>query len=139
MKAILPILALTVFASCVPEILKVEYQSTTMMGKTVISATPDSVIVSFNGRGEPKRDARATEEGEWDLIMAQLESVDLKTMADLVAPSEKRFTDAAPYAKFMIHTKDSVYSSCAFDGGNPPAELKTLESTIKKVASGEKD
>jgi len=112
---------------------KVEYRSTTMMGKTLVEITQDSVVVSFNGRGEPTRTARKTDSSEWMNLASAMEGVDLNKIATLEAPTNKRATDAAPYGTIIITTKDSSYTSASFDGKNPHEMLMPLMNEIVKI------
>ena len=112
---------------------KVEYRSTTMMGKTSVEITADSVVISFNGRGEPTRSSRSTESSEWMSLGKAMEGVDLNKIATLEAPSNKRATDAAPYGTIFITTKDSTYTSASFDGKNPHEMLMPLMNEIVKI------
>ena len=120
------------------EIEKVSYSSATMMGRTVTTVTKDSVTVAFNGRGEPTYYSRATKTSEWEGIMKSLAEVDLKKIAELEAPSNKRATDAAPFGMFEVSTKDSTYQSNGFDGKNPHAMLMPLMEEILKIQEANK-
>src|SRR5687768_16160887 len=135
MKNMLFILMLNVLlVSCgEDDIVKYEYFSTTMMGKTIVTIRPDSVITTFNGRGTPTRTARATDASEWTALYKSLEGVDLDQIGTLEAPSDKRSTDAAPFGKIIVTTKDSVYISALFDGKNPHEMLMPLMNEIVKV------
>ncbi|MCB9225160.1 MAG: hypothetical protein R2780_01110 [Crocinitomicaceae bacterium] len=115
------------------DITKVSYSSTTMMGRTVLSVSPDSVVFTFNGRGEPTYYARETKSSEWEGIMKSLAEVDLKKMAELEAPSNKRMTDAAPFGQFLISTKDTTYESAGFDGKNPNEVLMPVMQEMLKI------
>ena len=58
--------------------------------------------------------------------------MNLSKISDLKAPSDKRYSDGAMIASFII-TKDKVdYKSSEFDHGNPPKELKTLYELLYK-------
>ena len=120
------------------DVKKVEYHTTTMMGRTITTVRPDSVIVTFNGRGEPTYYARETEEGEWSTIVESIKEIDLDEIAELEAPSNKRATDAAPFAKFVVETKKGTYESNGFDGGNPNEALKPLMQAFENIKSNNK-
>ena len=131
-------LALAIISCKDLDVQKVSYTTTTMMGRTVMSVSPDSVIVTFNGRGEPTYFARETKSSEWEGIMNSLKEVDLKKIADLLAPSNSRTTDAAPYAQFDVYTKDSTFTSASFDGKNPNEVLMPLMEEILKIQDANK-
>ncbi|MBK7129929.1 MAG: hypothetical protein IPM74_04495 [Crocinitomicaceae bacterium] len=115
------------------DITKYEYRSTTMTGRTVVSITQDSTIISFTGRGEPTRTARGTSSTEWASLAKAMEGVDLSKIASLEAPSNKRATDAAPFGSIEITSKDTVYTSASFDGKNPHEMLMPLMNEIVKI------
>jgi heat shock protein HslJ len=135
MKSLLTLMfAATLLISCnETDIVSYEYHSTTMMGKTKVIITQDSVVTSFNGRGEPTRTARATQSSEWTALAASLKEVDLSKISTLESPTNKRATDAAPFGSIIITTKDSTYTSAGFDGKNPHDMLKPLMEEIVKV------
>ena len=115
------------------EVNQFEYTTTTMMGRTQLLVTQDSVVVDFNGRGEPTHFSRATKAQEWSGLMLSLKEVDLDKVASLEAPSNKRATDAAPFAYFEFTTKDSTYRSASFDHKNPNSMLKPCMDEIIKI------
>lgn len=135
MKSLLTLIFVTtLLISCnETDIVSYEYHSTTMMGKTKVIITQDSVITTFNGRGEPTRTARVTQSSEWTSLAASLKDVDLSKISTLESPTNKRATDAAPYGTIIVTTKDSTYTSASFDGKNPHDMLKPLMEEIVKV------
>lgn len=136
MKNLLLLTLLSAFlVACVEsEVEKVEYQSTTMMGRTLVTITKDSVISEFNGRGEPWRKVRTTNAGEWTDLLSILAEVKLEDIPTYEAPTNKRATDAAPFGTLFVHTKDSVYKSKTFDGYDSHEALKPAMDHIKKMA-----
>ena len=124
--------ALTLISCKELEVNTFEYTTSTMMGKTQMIVTQDSVTVDFNGRGEPTHFARATKSEEWSGLMLSLQEVDLDKIADLEAPSDMRSTDASPFAYFIFATKDSSYRSATFDHKNPNSMLMpTMEKILE--------
>lgn len=61
------------------------------------------------------------------------QATNLENMANLKAPSEKRFYDGATTATFTITNKSSSYRSTEFDGGNPPAEIKEIVDFVVAI------
>lgn len=134
MKSLIVLFAVAItFLSCKEmDIKKVEYRSTTMMGKTTVTITADSVVTTFNGRGDATRTSRTLSTGEWNALMESLVKVELSKISSLESPTNKRATDAAPYGTIEITTKDSVYTSASFDGKNPHEMLMpTMQEIIK--------
>ena len=130
--SILVVAAVTV--SCKElDVVQYEYRSTTMMGKTIVTITQDSVVTTFNGRGDATRTARVTEPAEWVNLAKSLENVEFGKIASLESPTNKRATDAAPFGTIVITTKDSVYTSASFDGKNPHEMLQPLMQEIVKI------
>jgi len=135
MKTILIlILFSTILFSCEEtDIVQFDYQSTTMMGKTIITVRQDSVITSFVGRGNPTRTARATQNSEWLALVNSLKDVDLTKISTLESPTNKRATDAAPFGTLIVTTKETVFTSSAFDGKNPHEMLMPLMNEMAKI------
>ena len=59
-----------------------------------------------------------------------INDIHLEKMSSLKAPSERRTTDGALHADFIITVGEEVYKSITFDEGNPPKELKKLEDLL---------
>ena len=141
MKAtLILILFSTLLFSCEEtDILQFDYQSTTMMGKTVVTVTQDSVVTSFNGRGTPTRTARPTQKSEWLALVNSVKDVDLTKISELESPTNKRATDAAAFGKLTVTTKETTYTSSDFDGKNPHEILMPLMNEIVKIWESEKE
>ncbi len=138
MKFFIPIFALFIIASCkTSNVIQYEYKSTTQLGAQTTIVTADSLITQFNGRIGSKREARAITAQEWKAIGSSISEVDLKTLAEMKSPSDKRATDAAPYGSVKLITKDSTYASQSFDGYHSPEALLPLMGMIQKLR-GEK-
>lgn len=60
--------------------------------------------------------------------------LNVKNLPNLKDPSQDRFFDGAPIATFSITTKEATYSSVAFDGGNPPAEIKDIVNKLIEIS-----
>ena len=60
------------------------------------------------------------------------QEIKLTKIADLIAPSDKRFSDKTLSARFIIKKNDISYISSDFDHGNPPKELKELYLILEK-------
>lgn len=114
------------------------YESTTMMGKTTYTITQDSVVMNFNGRGEPRRTARKTESNEWSSLNKALGELDLAAIKDMEAPSNLRATDAAPFAKLYVKTAKEEFASKTFDGYKPHESLQPLMDAIKAIIDKDK-
>jgi hypothetical protein len=131
-------MALTLISCKELEVEKLQYETVTMMGKTTLAVTKDKVVVDFNGRGEPTHFERDTKDSEWAALIMGMKDVKLDEVNSLVAPSEKRATDAAPFAKMLFVTPDSTYVSASFDHKNPNAMLMPLMDEILKIQAENK-
>ena len=67
---------------------------------------------------------------KWNKLLSLVKIIDLNTLKDLEAPSDKRFSDAALAAHFNIVTTVKKYESSDFDDGNPPKEIKKIVSEL---------
>jgi hypothetical protein len=127
------LVAVTFFSCKEAEVTQFEYSTVTMMGKTLMIVSQDKVTVDFSGRNEPTHYERETKYGEWVALMKSLKEVDLEKVNGLEAPSNKRATDAAPFATFSFVTADSTYKSASFDHKNPNDMLMPLMQEFIKV------
>lgn len=62
-----------------------------------------------------------------------ISKIKLSEIKDLIAPSNKRFTDGALIASFTIKKGDTNFVSSNFDHDNPPKEMQELYQEIKKL------
>lgn len=60
--------------------------------------------------------------------------VDKEGLKDLKDPTQKRFYDGAPIAKFRIIEGNTTYETVDFDGGFPPTEIKELVEKVIEVS-----
>ena len=75
-------------------------------------------------------------DADWNYLVDEFRKVDLNTISNLKAPSEKRFYDGAAAANVTITFKGSTYVSSSFDHGNPPEEIKNLVNKIVSFING---
>jgi hypothetical protein len=59
-----------------------------------------------------------------DLVNKEISRINLSTINNLKAPTDKRSYDGAMYTLIISGTKE--YTSTTFDDTNPPIELKAL-------------
>lgn len=74
-------------------------------------------------------------DADWKEILAVYKNLNLKAIANLKAPSEKRFYDGAPIAHFKVIEDGITYQSTDFDGGYPPAEIDNIVNKIITLAA----
>jgi len=73
-------------------------------------------------------------DAEWKTILANFKKLDLKTLSELKAPTEKRFYDGAAMANFTIQTANETYTVPTFDHGFPPAAIEKIVNTLNELA-----
>jgi hypothetical protein len=139
MRILLLAIATITLMSCQDlDIVKYEYQTSTMMGRTVLSVTQDSVVVTFSGRGEPTYYGRAVKPSEWKAVNASMKKVDLTEVPFLKAPSNARATDRVAYAKFTFIGEKTSTTSSDFDANKPHDMLMPLMKEIQKIQKANK-
>ena len=74
----------------------------------------------------------------WKNIMQKVDSIDVKALSSLVAPTQKRLYDGAAHANIKITMDGKMYETQGFDHGFPPEEIKFLCDKIIEVASNDK-
>ncbi|GAA4280525.1 hypothetical protein [Gaetbulibacter aestuarii] len=90
-------------------------------------------IKTISARGE-KPIEKACPDDLWASLVNNLDSLDLKTIENLKAPSDKRLFDGAAHASLSINYKDKTYKSPSFDHGNPPKAIASLVKVIRSAA-----
>ncbi|UUC46350.1 hypothetical protein [Flavobacterium cerinum] len=71
---------------------------------------------------------------EWNEIMTSFKKLDLKTVSELKAPTEKRFYDGAAMANFTIRAGNETYTVPTFDHGFPPAAIEKIVNKLNELA-----
>ena len=71
---------------------------------------------------------------DWKILNSEFQKLKLETIKDLVAPSEKRHTDAAAFGKLKIRQDKNEYSSNEFDNANPPEAIAKFTNKIMAIA-----
>ncbi|HEY0090886.1 MAG TPA: hypothetical protein VGB43_00240 [Flavobacterium sp.] len=89
-----------------------------------------SVSTDRDGKDSPVK--TKISDADWKMIMDAFQKVNLENLANLKAPTEKRFYDGAAIAGLKVTFKGKTYQTTDFDHGFPPAEIATL---VNKVAS----
>lgn len=72
------------------------------------------------------------------LVLLELyKNVNKEGLKDLKDPTQKRFYDGAPIARFKIIDGENTYETVDFDGGFPPAEIKEIVEKVIEVTQKE--
>ena len=106
--------------------LEIEYTTKTRGNSVIIIYKENSLTYTstsedklINVKGEDKKK-----------LFDEVSKIKLSKIKDLKAPTEKRFTDAALFANFVIKKEDITYISSDFDHEYPPKELTMLYDTL---------
>jgi hypothetical protein len=109
--------------------LKLIYQAHTRGFFEEVSITEKSIVLLNNRRRiNPVIDSITTE--KWKACVDLVNTIDLKSMSQLIAPSNLRKSDRVPFAHLSIIKKGDTLKSIDFDHKNPPKELKELVDLI---------
>lgn len=66
----------------------------------------------------------------WARIVSEFKKINLETIPQLKAPTEKRFHDGAAIANLRIIKNGKKYETNGFDDGFPPAEIEKLVTLL---------
>lgn len=70
---------------------------------------------------------------EKERLIKEVSKIELSEIENLIAPSEKRFTDGALSANFIIKKNNTAFTSSDFDHKNPPEALKNLYEVLLAI------
>lgn len=98
-------------------------------GLTQLRITPAMAISS--SRTEKKYITMSPE--KWNELLGTLKEIDLASISQLKAPTQKRLVDAAFHCRILISTKNKKYQTTYFDSGIPMMELKPLYDKIEAI------
>ena len=112
--------------------LKLIYQAHTRGFFEEVSITEKSMVFLNNRKRINPVNGSITSE-EWKACIDLVDTIDLKSMSQLTAPSNLRKTDRVPFAYLAIIKKGDTLKSSDFDHKNPPKELKELVDLILSI------
>ena len=135
-KAIVLLFTILFFAGCVGQkkavdsSIKVEYKAYSRGFYQTIRVENQMVFISKNREEKPV--AFKLSAAEWNSVILVVNELNLETLSQMKAPTEKRLFDGAAIASFKITKQGKVYESQSFDHGYPPAET---EKIVNKMLS----
>ena len=135
-KAIVLLFTTLFFAGCVGQkkavdsSIKVEYKAYSRGFYQTIRVENQMVFVSKNREEKPV--AFKLSAAEWNSVILVVNELNLETLSQMKAPTEKRLFDGAAIASFKITKQGKTYESQSFDHGYPPAET---EKIVNKMLS----
>lgn len=98
-------------------------------GITQLSITPALAIST--SKTEKKYITISPE--KWSELLSTIKELDLSSINQLKAPTQKRLVDAAFHCRIFISTKNKKYQTGYFDSGIPMMELKPLYDKIEAI------
>ena len=109
--------------------LKLIYQAHTRGFFEEVSITEKSIVL-LNNRRRINHVIDSITIEKWKACVDLVNTIDLKSMSQLIAPSNLRKSDRVPFAHLSIIKKGDTLKSIDFDHKNPPKELKELVDLI---------
>jgi hypothetical protein len=96
----------------------------------------DQKIAVSKDRNQEKMPAGVKiSDADWKFLVGEFQKINLDGIADLKAPTEKRFYDGAAIGNLKITYKEKEYTSAAFDNGFPPVEIEKFVNKITALAN----
>ncbi len=135
-KAIVLLFTILFFAGCagqkkvVDSSIKVEYKVYSRGFYQTISVENQMVFISKSREEKPV--ALKLSAAEWNSVILVVNELNLETLSQMKAPTEKRLFDGAAIANLKITKQGKTYESQSFDHGYPPAET---EKIVNKMLS----
>jgi PBP1b-binding outer membrane lipoprotein LpoB len=135
-KSIVLLLSILVFAGCagqkrtVQNETKMEYKAYSRGFYQEITIEKQLVFVA-KSRGE-KPVIFKIPIADWNNLNSAIQELDLDSLSQLKAPTEKRLFDGAAIANLKITKQGKTFESQSFDHGHPPAEI---EKVVNKMLS----
>lgn len=112
----------------------IEYTANTRGFYQKITVKNQMVTISKDRDGNDKPVPKKISDAEWKDLLDCFETMELDSLPQLKAPTEKRFYDGAAIANLKITFKDKAYETDSFDHGFPPKEIKKFVNTITSLA-----
>ncbi len=135
-KAIVLLFTILFFAGCagqkkaVDSSIKVEYKVYSRGFYQTIRVENQLVFISKSREEKPV--AFKLSATEWNNCNTMLQELDVASLHNWKAPTEKRLFDGAAIANLKITKQGKTYESQSFDHGYPPAET---EKIVNKMLS----
>lgn len=144
-KVLAFILCLTAFVSCensknlnaknqAMNLQTIKLQKVTRGNSSLLQITPSEITKTqevLGGQGEAV--ATKIKAENWQKIGELISKINLNEMANWEAPTQERFHDGARITTLEIQANGEVYSSQAFDEGQPPVQLKELYDYLESL------
>ena len=135
-KSIIVLLITLFFAGCAGQkkaddiSIKIEYKAYSRGFYQTIRVENQMVFVAKNREEKPMVAKLST--ADWKSVILAVQELDLETLSQMKAPTEKRLFDGAAIASLKITKQGKLYESQSFDHGYPPAGI---EKIVNKMTS----
>ena len=133
-KGIVLLLSILVFAGCsgqkraTDSTIKVEYKAYSRGFYQVVTIENQMVFITKTRDEKPV--AFKIPIADWKSLNMAIQALDLESLPNLKAPTEKRLYDGAAIANLKITKQGKTYESQSFDHGYPPAETEKIVNKI---------
>ncbi len=133
-KGIVLLLSILVFAGCSGQkkardsTIKIEYKAYSRGFYQVVTIENQMVFITKTRDEKPV--AFKIPIADWKSLNMAIQELDLESLSQLKAPTEKRLFDGAAIANLKITKQGKTYESQSFDHGYPPAETEKIVNKI---------
>jgi PBP1b-binding outer membrane lipoprotein LpoB len=133
-KGIVLLLSILVFAGCsgqkkaTDSTIKIEYKAYSRGFYQVVTIENQMVFITKTRDEKPV--AFKIPIADWKSLNMAIQELDLESLSQLKAPTEKRLFDGAAIANLKITKQGKTYESQSFDHGYPPAETEKIVNKI---------
>ncbi|MBF8149219.1 META domain-containing protein [Winogradskyella sp. F6397] len=110
----------------------VKYQASTRGSFDFILISQNGISISKDA-GLQDIEKHAIDAAQWKELKTLIEDVDVESLQELKAPSQKHQYDGALHATLAIQIGDVEYITPTFDHGNPPSEIETLVNKVLSI------
>ena len=133
-KGIVLLLSILVFAGCsgqkkaTDRTIKIQYKAYSRGFYQVVTIENQMVFITKTRDEKPV--AFKIPIADWKSLNMAIQELDLESLSQLKAPTEKRLFDGAAIANLKITKQGKTYESQSFDHGYPPAETEKIVNKI---------
>ena len=133
-KGIVLLLSILVFAGCsgqkkaTDSTIKVEYKAYSRGFYQVVTIENQMVFITKTRDEKPV--VFKIPIADWKSLNMVIQELDLESLSQLKAPTEKRLFDGAAIANLKITKQGKTYESQSFDHGHPPAKTEKIVNKI---------
>jgi hypothetical protein len=107
---------------------EIEYSAVSRgLYKTVV--VKNQTVSITNTRGGEAVESKI-DTAKWNKIVSEFTKVNLDSIPNLKAPTEKRFYDGAAIGNLKITQNQKTYETKGFDNGFPPKEIEKLVNLL---------